>query len=53
MARQMEKKAEYVSTSEEGLLETLSQPCPQDMKKRLIKKPRFYDEMQDDYNESE
>lgn len=43
----MEKKAEFVSTSEDGQLKALSQPSPK-MQKRLIKKPRFHDDMDDD-----
>ncbi|XP_067217195.1 uncharacterized protein [Linepithema humile] len=52
MARQMEKKAANISTSEDGQFEMLSQPCSQDREKRLIKKPKFYDELQDDCDET-
>ncbi|XP_072760468.1 uncharacterized protein [Anoplolepis gracilipes] len=50
MARQMEKKAEYIFTSEERLLDTLSQPSRQN--KRSIKRPLFFYETQDNYDDT-
>lgn len=43
----MEKEAANVSTSEEGRLEELNQYVTQNQKKRIIKKPRFHDEMEE------
>lgn len=40
----MEKKAIYISTSEEGQLKTLS--CSEkNLQKRTVKRPLFYDEL--------
>lgn len=50
IARKIEKEAADISTSEEGRFENLNSSM-QDLKKRLIKKPRFHDEL-DGYNNS-
>lgn len=50
MARQIEIKASYVSTSDEKKFESLSQTSPRRMEKRLIKKPKFYDSEDNDEN---
>lgn len=52
IARKIEKEAADISTSEEGRFENLSHSSIQDLKKRLIKKPRFHDELDDGYNNS-
>ncbi|KAL6417349.1 hypothetical protein ACFW04_012807 [Cataglyphis niger] len=49
IARKIEKDAADISTSEEGRFENLNSSI-QDLKKRLIKKPWFYDELDDGYN---
>ncbi|KAL6418035.1 hypothetical protein ACFW04_011099 [Cataglyphis niger] len=49
IARKIEKEAADISTSEEGRFENLNSSI-QDLKKRLIKKPRFHDELDDGYN---
>ncbi|KAL6416913.1 hypothetical protein ACFW04_013089 [Cataglyphis niger] len=51
IARKIEKDAADISTSEEGRFENLNSSI-QDLKKRLIKKPRFHDELDDGYNKS-
>lgn len=52
MARIVEKKSSYISTSEEGQFEALSQPSPQNKEKRLIKKPRYFDDFNDNFDNS-
>ncbi|KAL6423081.1 hypothetical protein ACFW04_010512 [Cataglyphis niger] len=49
IARKIEKEAADISTSEEGRFENLNSSI-QDLKKRLIKKPRFHNELDDGYN---
>ncbi|KAL6420230.1 hypothetical protein ACFW04_014600 [Cataglyphis niger] len=49
IARKIEKEAADILTSEEGRFENLNSSI-QDLKKRLIKKPRFHDELDDGYN---
>lgn len=46
IARKIEKEAADISTSEEGRFKNLNQS--KDLKRRLIKKPRFHDELDDD-----
>ena len=48
MSRKMERKAMYISTSENEQLQQLSCPSPVQLKKRLIIKSRFFDDTHED-----
>jgi len=50
LARKMEKTAADISTSEDGRFEKLQSNSTEIFKKRLIKKPRFYDELDNNSN---
>lgn len=47
----MEKEAIYISSSEEGQLKRLNQPA-ENLQKRIIKRPLFYDELDDSNDDS-
>lgn len=48
----MENEAIYISTSEEGQLEILNNQPTENLRKRIIKRPLFYDELDDSSDES-